>query len=410
VKGRKMKKSVPLEKIIPVETNDSVTSNIRHVVTHTANWLLPNKHYVYINPRFNFNRNSNKTVMYFIHGTADRTGAFNEIVKQLIADLPDNIYALKIPSFGNNLIDPGIDGYTEKLINIIKDNADTHIIGVGHSRGALIIASCAAYFADKKKSEPNLVLPEFEAIIPIGGPFEGSQVARVFPISRSVRQMRPGSHILNKISDEVEQSTIPHYPIIAEDDLLVSPLSASLSDFDNPNIQPARMLKGQRHLSMMSSPELVNCLKQILEKLKGNNRIVIPENMVLKDIADKISDEIIRLQSTLHLSSPIAKIQILTYLLLTVEKLSVAPNLETEMTFKEILSQFLNDENVIEQLALPENKTPMKILKEKRNALGITESLSERFIKALENDFGAFKLAELCEQGFERDQRFSAAR
>src|SRR5438128_586742 len=119
----------------------------RGFFVHSFSFLLGTfQDVTFINP--NFNKNCKRRVtIYCVHGTGDRSNAFNRIASRLLQPLkkdslqnllPDSIDKIHSLAFSGRIMGNGMDHYVEQLKSRIIKNEDTDVILIGHSRGGII--------------------------------------------------------------------------------------------------------------------------------------------------------------------------------------------------------------------------------------------------------------------------------
>lgn len=198
--------------------------------------------------------NDQDVAIYCVHGTADQSSAFSFITENIKADLTTGVTSIHQPSFGGRFKLNDISFFADQLKDKIIANQHKKVILIGHSRGAIV----ASYFTEYLAKHNGI---QVEATINICGPFGGSNWA-VFPLtySASIDQMRVESPFLNILTEKMKYSGNTYYYFSASKDILVSPNQAFIKEHAQNVIE----LVDEDHLSIMSSSQLVNHLKNII--------------------------------------------------------------------------------------------------------------------------------------------------
>ncbi|CAM2940570.1 putative lipase [Legionella steigerwaltii] len=232
---------------------------------HAYNWLTsPSGDQVYYNPFYDKEGNPElETAIYFIHGTADQSSAFQNVAERLIqAGLPNEISSLNLLSFNNRYEGKSIEFFAEQLGDKIKANHHRRVILIAHSRGGLV----ASYFAEFLAKLAGI---EVLLIIPIGAPFNGSYLA-MKPLSwfsDSVKEMEIDSSFLKQLKEKIiNSSTIPYHFFIAIEDAIVPGESGYIKEYVDKNPNSLSKLDRHGHLSIMSSHRLVELIAFLLRK------------------------------------------------------------------------------------------------------------------------------------------------
>lgn len=227
------------------------TSSVKYVF----NWLTSHKgdytHHCVSNEAKQ--DNDQNVAIYCIHGTADQSSAFSFITGNIKTDLPAGIKSIHQPSFDGRFQGKDISFFANQLKDKIIENNDKKIILMAHSRGAII----ASYFTEYLAEDNGITV---EATINICGPFGGSKWA-VFPftVSESINQMRTESPFLDILRNRMINSGNTYYYFSGTRDILVPPSQAFIKGHEQNLIE-----LNEDHLSIMSSPQLVHHLKNIL--------------------------------------------------------------------------------------------------------------------------------------------------
>jgi predicted alpha/beta hydrolase family esterase len=224
---------------------------------HTYYWLTsPSGDQIYQNPSYKNEPNQESgTAIYFIHGTADQSSAFQRIAERLIqAGLPDEISFLNLLSFNQRYQGKSIVFFAEQLRDKIKANHHRRVILIAHSRGGLV----ASYFAEFMA---NLAGIEVPLIITVGTPFNGSYLA-MKPLSwfsESIKEMEIDSEFLTRLKEKIMKNSISNYHFfIATDDAIVPGEAGYIKEYVDKYPHSLTILDRHGHLSVMSSNRLVS--------------------------------------------------------------------------------------------------------------------------------------------------------
>jgi pimeloyl-ACP methyl ester carboxylesterase len=183
---------------------------------HCGRYLLSkSSDHFYPNPNFIPASEDIKSI-YCVHGTADRSGAFELVKDKMLARLPANISGIYLLAFDNRLKGVSIKEFSRQLHEKIKANQDKKVILMGHSRGALV----SAWFAENLAATADI---QVDVVISVCGPFKGSPVA-LAPLaaaSDSVHEMRLDSDFLQELTPLVLASQVRYAFVGASSDCLV---------------------------------------------------------------------------------------------------------------------------------------------------------------------------------------------
>lgn len=371
---------------------------------YAAKWIVTNgKDKVYYHTKYNPSHlpQGMQTKIFCLHGTADRVSAFEFLAEGMIKNLPNNIASIHIVSFEGRGQGYGIDYFAKQLIDKIKKSNNSKknkddmddIILMGHSRGGLI----AAYFAEYLAKEAKI---NVRAVFTIGSPFGGSSLA-VWPltwISTSIHQMQIDSDFLKSLVKKIQQSDIVYYHVAARNDAIVS-LDSTYSKRNNPAI----IFHNNGHLSLMTSPELLDYLIYHITQLVHVNESLTLCKMSDEDILKMVNDMVFvnhddcltlidactdvefyinELKSRIHLFSATAKIEILTDLLKLLNEQLNSDNIDNSIhSIGDFIAYFLqskSSDNV--QTRLEILNTPLNY---PFTFFQHTESISKHFIENL---------------------------
>ena len=240
------------------------------IIPHVFEWVTSGTtDIIYDNPRYTPPKEDNNGIaLYCVHGTADRVSAFRKMAGRL-KELPSEIASLHLVSFDQRAKGIGIDDFAQQLLEKIILNKHQKVILVGHSRGAVVAAFCQAFLAKTAGIE---VL----SVISICGPFLGSHLA-LPPLSlasTSVAQMQISSDFLQTLADQMIASGVKYYYYAAENDWIVPPANAYLTQ----NCQAFTTLKRHGHLSILSSHILVESIQENLEQICKPSQLTLEES------------------------------------------------------------------------------------------------------------------------------------
>jgi predicted alpha/beta hydrolase family esterase len=251
------------------------------MIAHTYSWLTsPSKSQSYSNPSFKNEQNQeSKTAVYFIHGTADRAGAFKRIAKRLIkAGLPEEICSLILLAFDQRYQGNSIEFFAEQLRDKIKANNHQRVILIAHSRGGLV----AAYFAEFLAKLAGI---EVVLIFTIGTPFNGSYLA-IKPLSLfsdSVQEMEIDSEFLTKLKKKIDENQAKNYHFfIATEDAIVPGESGYIKEYIAKYPESLSILDRHGHLSVMSSHRLVSHITSLLSSYFNSSQKALTEMVTSK--------------------------------------------------------------------------------------------------------------------------------
>src|SRR5438128_321208 len=151
-----------------------VHRHIAGTIPHTFAWLTDR-----FRDEWDPNKNANpeipkeeQTVIYAVHGTADRSVCYSDFSANTLDLLPESISGIHRISFGwvrglenftkkllekgftglaDHLLAKGIEDFAKDLLDKIIADGYKHIILTGHSRGGLVVAYLKEYFAKELK-------------------------------------------------------------------------------------------------------------------------------------------------------------------------------------------------------------------------------------------------------------------
>lgn len=335
----------------------NLPSKIYAATGHTVSWVLSgNKDTVHHNPRFD-TASEHPITIYFVHGTGDYPRSFHWLMKNVIDALPPSIASVRCIAFEGRWQNTEIGNYAEQLSNKIAAYGDKKIIFIGHSRGNLVIQHALI-------SEMESLGLKIGGIIALCPPSLGSPGASLLSFMRgSLGQMSMNSQYLSTLNRNFARilliNEIRYYPIFAQNDLLV--LQRPHIDPSDPFTANSFTFPDLDHLSVMSSPEVAVYLKNTLRHLSAVTASAEQPSPLISKYLEVLKSEISRLQSTVHLLSPISKIQVLVKLMMRLES-----GVSEDKNASQVISEFLEDATLTSSLGL-ENTTPLAVLRMKLN-------------------------------------------
>ncbi|MFJ1268621.1 esterase/lipase family protein [Legionella lytica] len=201
------------------------------------------------------------TAIYFIHGTADHSSAFERVAERLLqVGLPEEISSLNLIAFEQRYHGRSIESFAEELKEKIKANQHQRVILMAHSRGGLV----ASYFAEFLAAAVGV---EVSWVITVGTPFNGSYLA-VKPLSwfsDSVREMEINSEFLLQLKEQIIKHAFSNYHFfIATEDAIVPRASGYIEEYVAEHPDSLSALDRHGHLSVMSSHRLVSQTADLL--------------------------------------------------------------------------------------------------------------------------------------------------
>ncbi|KTD63839.1 putative lipase [Legionella santicrucis] len=230
---------------------------------HSYYWLTsPSGDQTYPNPSYDKDKNQDReTAVYFIHGTADQSSAFQLVADRLIqAGLPNEISTLNLLSFDQRYQGKSIVFFAEQLREKIKTNQHKRVILIAHSRGGLV----ASYFAEFLAKQAGIEVPQ---IMTIGTPFNGSYLA-IKPLSwfsDSIKEMEIDSDFLIQLKKKIMDDSFSNYHFfIATEDAIVPGESGFIQEYVTNHPNSLTILDRHGHLSVMSSHRLVAHIAALL--------------------------------------------------------------------------------------------------------------------------------------------------
>nr|HAT8712986.1 alpha/beta hydrolase [Legionella jordanis] len=269
-----------------IQENQPVS--ITGAIAHSYYWLttLGWNDIVYKNPNFKADAHPNGgIVLVCVPGTADQPGSFMRIVERLLKkDLADYISTVYIVAFNHRYQGKGIRFFSQQLIDKIKAYGHKDVILMGHSRGGLIISEAAEYRTESAGIRVH-------ALFPICAPFNGSPLAMepLSSVSTSVRQMEPNSPFLQKLNEDIGNSSLYYCFIGAEEDGIVPPEYAYVKDYVDKHPESRILFDRHTHLSIMSSHRMVDFMDSELAKIGQGLQLQSPEPTSQKDVSKGIS-------------------------------------------------------------------------------------------------------------------------
>jgi hypothetical protein len=237
---------------------------ITGIFSHTYYWLTsPSGDQFYQNPSYKKEQNqAPETAVYFIHGTADHSGAFTRVAERLIelGLLPDEIYSLNLLAFDQRYQGKSIKYFAEQLKDKIIANQHRRVILIAHSRGGLVASYFAEFLAELAEIEVLLIMP-------IGTPFNGSYLA-LKPLSwfsESVKEMEIDSEFLLLLKEKIiENATGNYHFFIATEDGIVLGEAGFIKEYVDKYPKSLTIFDRHGHLSVMSSHRLVIRISELI--------------------------------------------------------------------------------------------------------------------------------------------------
>jgi hypothetical protein len=368
-----------LEKNPPilVKSRHAMTSHIGAVV-HSATWLRGSYHDTVLkNPFFKpepLLPPQSEIAIYCVHGTADRSYAFNTIANRLLAPIPDStpaknllptsVSTIVLSAFAGRAQGNSISFPAKQLHSKIVKNKHKYIIILTHSRGFNV----ASYLKENLLEGSGITVL---GIVGIGPALNGSPLAWLFSwMSSSVAEMKPGSQFLRDMHLAIAKANLDshkYFYIGGEKDAIV-PMEDSYfydKETDGLHSHSISLLERHGHLSLMRSQQVVSIVSDCLYAMTNRVKEPFPPHILnVKTAIHEIEAEIIAISTRTHIWSTKNKVKILNdlkTLLLTIESgystvaFSAAasigefikayldkPLLNTEKTAKEILMQKLS--------------------------------------------------------------------
>ena len=299
----------------------SVWTSISGALVHSLTWLKgKSRDTVRINPRFHPSSSLDATQpeyhIYCIHGTADRSYAFNAMANELLKDipgeippknsLPSNVASIQLLAFDGRAQGKSIEYFADQVKSKIIKNKHKNIIFMAHSRGGLVAAKATEDMAKDAGFHVGGVL----AFCP---PLDGSPLAKApFTYATSVRQMKHNSEFLRTLRPAVEKTneeSKKYYYFGAENDSIVPTENTYIKE----GCHSATLLPGHGHLSVLRSKATAgyasDCLHQIARRPIAAPADTIPSaTMAYREI----DAEIIAFKNRTHMASISSKLKVLT--------------------------------------------------------------------------------------------------
>jgi triacylglycerol lipase len=123
-----------------------------------------------------------------VHGLANRKSCWSPVTRAL-RDRGVVVVTMSYPLFGVS-IEELADQLAAEVQTVLADTGAEQVHLVGHSMGGLVIAQA---LTDARLSG------RVDTVVTIGTPFGGSPLARVLPVSETVRALRCGSPLLRRL-------------------------------------------------------------------------------------------------------------------------------------------------------------------------------------------------------------------
>lgn len=229
---------------------------------------------IYPNPNFKPLENSSYpkqgVTIYAVHGTGDQVSAFISMAQKLLDKLPGYISSIHLVAFDNRFQGKSISYFSEQLLKKIQSNGHNDVILIGHSRGGLVIAEVAEFFASQADINVHLI---YTICSPFGGCYLAKKPLTYF--SSSVAEMAMDSSWLQKLNNKISHSTYKYCFIMAESDYIVSYLDSYVENYVRKYPDSKIIFDRHGHLSILSSNRLVTHFHNELQALDIANR---PDN------------------------------------------------------------------------------------------------------------------------------------
>lgn len=259
------------------------------ILPHVYHWVMSSfKGATYYLPPQEKNKIS-KLSIYFIHGTADRSGAFTRVADRLIEQgLPEEIFRMHLLSFEQRYQGKSIEFFAQQVVKKIKSNQDKNVIFIGHSRGGLVGAA-AALLAQKEGINVWMNLS-------ICSPFKGSYLAPLLSwLSTSVNQMRSDSAYLQSLKELIlEDKKCLQRFVAVEEDAIVSTECAYLDEYVALYPDSLKIFDRHGHLSSTSSHRLVthilNMLNQAIKQMHSFHAPVKSDDVSLASSVSELDE------------------------------------------------------------------------------------------------------------------------
>ncbi|WP_409328795.1 esterase/lipase family protein [Trujillonella humicola] len=146
----------------------------------------------------------------------------------------------------------------EEIERICARTGHDRVHVVGHSLGGLI----ARYHAQRQDGARRI-----QSLVTLGTPHAGSVLAHLLP-TPLVRQLRPGSALLQELAEPAPGFTLPVTAVYSDLDQLVLPTSAARCD--HPDLGARNVLvRGVGHMSLPFSRTVVDEVAVTLAGLRG---------------------------------------------------------------------------------------------------------------------------------------------
>jgi len=221
-------------------------------VVHCFRWVASSCNTKILeNPNYHPKKNEPPIALFCVHGTADRSSAFQVPIERLLPQTPSikEAHLLAFDFRGQGL---SIPEFTAQLNTTITLSGYKVIYLAGHSRGAEIVSYWALHYA-------HLAGIEVREVEAIAGPYGGSNKA-IFPftLSKSVAQMEIGSSFGQQLCNDIKLSHISHAYYAAEKDGIVDVTAACPSGEE----AKLKIYRGHNHLSLLYSWKMIEDLRK----------------------------------------------------------------------------------------------------------------------------------------------------
>jgi predicted alpha/beta hydrolase family esterase len=266
-----------------------------------------------VNPFFD---SATEYSIYCIHGTADRSYAFGQIITDLLEEqedgtylLPKSISKIYLLAFDGRYQGASIESFAEQLQHKIIKNKDKHVILFGHSRGGLI----AAHFTQNIAKDIGVTV---HGVLSFCSPFHGSPlaIAPLSVISSSVAEMSSDSEFLSQLRASIlansEDDNKKYYYFAVENDSIVPGEDSFIKD----NSRAIIWLQNHGHLSILTSHVAAGFVSDCLQQITARPFPVDLQIPPLRVACLEIEAEIFALNNRYHLYSSAGKLKIMNEL------------------------------------------------------------------------------------------------
>lgn len=298
----------------------------RGAISHSMTWLWgKKKDTTRINPRFKKPKSSaeQEYVIYCVHGTADGSFAFDNMMTHLMADrtegdtttnyLPSNVSAVRLVAFAGRGQGNSIEFFAEQLKSKIIKNGDKHknIILFGHSRGELV----CGHFSEFMALDAGI---HVAGTIGVCGPLDGAPKAKYLAwLSSSVDEMQKDSEFLQRLRPamiETNKKEKKHFYFATENDDIVPTDSAYIKEGGHSIV----LVNDHGHLSILRSQVIIPIVSDILQEITSRPIsaavLAMTSQKNIETACHEIDAEITAFKNRTHLSDSAHKLRVLNYL------------------------------------------------------------------------------------------------